>query len=160
MAVRDITGLMNAYRECARNLWNVYFSGRANIGASLDAFGQMRDLLFDSLVLDELLYEEGSEEDGNVPSPILRVVPRIRSLILVQRSNALGQASYWDQEKDLAVEAGEVELEFLGYFDFSQIPIMDFRYYRCRILRFPRRAQYEGKEALIEAENGDVFHHE
>ena len=42
MAMRDITELMNAYRECSRNLWNVYFAKRENVGGSLDAFGQIR----------------------------------------------------------------------------------------------------------------------
>lgn len=52
--MRDITDLMNTYRECSRNLWNVYFSRRENIGGSLDAFRQIRELLFDSLVVSEL----------------------------------------------------------------------------------------------------------
>jgi hypothetical protein len=34
----DITTLMNTYRECSRNLWNVYFAKRENVGGSLDAF--------------------------------------------------------------------------------------------------------------------------
>ena len=58
MAMRDVTDLMNTYRECSRNLWNVYFSRRANIGAALDAFGEIRDLLFDSLVVSELFMRE------------------------------------------------------------------------------------------------------
>ncbi len=65
MAMRDITELMNAYRECSRNLWNVYFAKRENVGGSLDAFEQIRQLLFDSLVVSELSYEgeaEGPDE--------------------------------------------------------------------------------------------------
>ena len=50
----DITILMNAYRECSRNLWNVYFAKRENVGGSLDAFEQVRELLFDSLVVSEV----------------------------------------------------------------------------------------------------------
>ena len=38
LAMRDITDLMNTYRECSRSLWNVYFSRRENIGGCLDAF--------------------------------------------------------------------------------------------------------------------------
>jgi hypothetical protein len=52
--MRDITELMNSYRECSRNLWNVYFSKRKDIGDALDVFEQIRELLFDSLVLSEL----------------------------------------------------------------------------------------------------------
>ena len=159
MAMRDITELMNAYRECSRNLWNVYFSGRANIGGCLDAFEQVRHLLFESLVVSELFYE-GEAEGEDILPPALRVVPRERSLILVQRPSGPLEAGYWDQEKDMVVGPKDIMLAFVDYFDFFQIPIMDFRYYRCKILSFPSRAEYEGREALIEAVDGRVLHEE
>src|SRR5207302_8165545 len=84
MAMRDITELMNTYRECSRNLWNVYFSKRKDIGDALDVYGQIRELLFDSLILSELSYE-GEAEGEDIPPPVLRVVPGSRSLILIQR---------------------------------------------------------------------------
>jgi len=157
MAMRDITELMNAYRECSRNLWNVYFSGRPNIGGSLDAFEQIRDLLFDSLVVSELFYH-GDGEDGNFPPPVLKVIPRERAKILIERLSGRGEAGYWDQEKDMVVGPNDITLAFIDYFDFSQIPVMDFHFYRCKILSFPSRAEYEGREALIQALDGRVFH--
>src|SRR3989442_197587 len=123
MAMRNITELMNAYRECSRNLWNVYFSRGANIGASLDAFGQIRDLLFDSLVVNEL-FHDGDGKDEDIPPPVLKVVPRARSLILIRRPSDDGNA-YWDQEKDMVVGPDDIALAFVDYFDFSQIPVMD-----------------------------------
>ncbi len=159
MAMRDITELMNAYRECSRNLWNVYFSGRPDIGGSLDAFEQIRHLLFESLVVSGLSYE-GEAEGEDIPPPALRVVPRERALILIERPSGPGEAGYWDQEKDMVVGPNDITLAFLDYFDFFQIPIMDFRYYRCKILSFPSRAEYEGREALINAVDGLVFHDE
>ena len=158
MAMRAITELMNAYQECSRNLWNVYFSGRENIGCSLDAFEQIRRLLFDSLVLSELFYE-GEAEGEDITPPALKVVPRERAF-LIERPGGLGEAGYWDQEKDMVVGPNDITLAFLDYFDFFQIPIMDFRYYRCKILSFPSRAEYEGREALINAVDGLVFHDE
>lgn len=157
--MRDITELMSTYRECSRNLWNVYFSRREDIGSSLDAFEQIRRLLFDSLVVDELDYE-GEAESENIPPPALRVVPRERSLILIERPSGPQEAGYWDQEKDMVVGPNDITVAFIDYFDFAQIPIMDFRYYRCRILGFPAKPQYQGREALIEAVNGRVFHDE
>jgi hypothetical protein len=153
----DITGLMNAYRECSRNLWNVYFSRREDIGGALDAFEQIRQLLFDSLVLSELPCE-GEIESEDVPGPVLKVVPQERSLILVQRLSGPGEAGYWDQEKDLVVSPTDITLAFIDYFDFSQIPIRDFHYYRCKVLSFPSRANYEGREALLEVSDASVFH--
>ena len=157
--MRDITELMNTYRECSRNLWNVYFSRRENIGGSLDAFEQIRELLFDSLVVSELSYERDAEGD-DIPPPVLRVVPRERTLILIQRPSGPREATYWDQEKDMVVGPDDIALAFLGYFDFGQIPIMDFHFYRCRILSFPSRSEYVGREALVSAVDGRVFHDE
>jgi|SRR6185437_3027595 len=159
MALRDITTLMNTYRECSRNLWNVYFSSRTNIGASLDAFEQIRQLLFDSLVVNELSYE-GEAESQDIPPPALRIVPRARSLILIRRLTAPGEAGYWDQEKDMVVGPEDITLAFVDYFDFSQVPIKEFQYFLCKILSFPSHVEYEGREALVEAVKATVFHDE
>ncbi len=159
MAMRDITELMNAYRECSRNLWNVYFSKRKDIGDALDVYGQIRELLFDSLILSELSYE-GEAEGEDIPPPVLRVVPGSRSLILIQRLGGPGEAGYWDQEKDMAVGPDDIRLALVDYFDFSQVPIKEFHYYLCKILSFPNHSEYEGREALLQASDAKVFHDE
>jgi hypothetical protein len=156
--MRDITELMNAYRECSRNLWNVYFSKRKDIGDALDVFEQIRELLFDSLVLSELSYE-GEAEGQDTPPPALKVVPR-KSLILIQRLSGPGEARYWDQVKDMIVGPDDITLAFVDYFDFFEPPIKDFHYYLCKILSFPSHADYEGREALLEVSRAKVFHDE
>ena len=115
-------------------------------------------MLFDSLVADELFYEEEAEGE-DIPAPSLRVVPRERTVILINRPSDDGNG-YWDQEKDMVVGPNDITMAFLDYFDFGQIPIMDFHFYRCKILSFPRRAEYVGREALIRAFDGRVFHNE
>jgi hypothetical protein len=157
MAMRDITELMNAYRECSRNLWNVYFSKRKDIGDALDVFEQIRELLFDSIVLSELSYE-GEAKGEDIPPPALKVVPQGRSLILIRRLTESG--GYWDQEKDMVVGPEDITLAFVDYFDFFQPPIMEFRYCHCRILSFPSRVGYEGREALLEVTGAKIFHDE
>jgi hypothetical protein len=154
--MRDITELMNAYRECSRNLWNVYFSKRKDIGDALDVFEQVRELLFDSLVLSELSYE-GEAEGEDIPPPALKVVPQ-RSLILIRRLTESG--GYWDQEKDVIVGPDDITLAFVDYFDFFQPPIKDFHYYLCKILSFSSHGEYEGREALLEVSGAKVFHDE
>lgn len=160
MAMRDITELMNTYRECSRNLWNVYFSRREDTGGPLDAFEQIRRLLFDSLVLSELFYEGDTEGEDIPPTPALRVVPRTRSLILIKRLTEPGKGRYWDQEKDMVVGPDDITLAFVDYFDFFEVPIKELRYCLCKILSFPSHAAYEGREALVEALNAKVFHDE
>jgi len=159
MAMRDITELMNAYRECSRNLWNVYFAERENVGGSLDAFEQIRELLFDSLVVSELSYE-GEAEGEDIPPPVLKVVPQASSMILIRRLRGLGEARYWDQVKDMVVGPDDITLAFVDFFDFSQVAIKDFHYYLCKILSFPRHADYEGREALLQATDAKIFHDE
>jgi len=157
--MRDITELMNAYRECSRNLWNVYFSKRKDIGDALDVFEQIRELLFDSIVLSELSYE-GEAESEDIPPPVLKVVPESSSLILIQRLSGPGEAGYWDQEKDMAVGPDDIRLAFVGYVDFSQVPMKEFHYYLCKILSCPNHSEYEGREALLEVSDAKVFHDE
>ena len=156
MAMRDITELMNSYRECSRNLWNVYFSKRKDIGDALDVFEQIRELLFDSLVLSELSYEGGAEGE-DIPPPALKVVPQ-RSLILIRRLTESG--GYWDQEKDMIVGPDDIKLAFVDYFDFFQPPIKELRYCLCTILSFASHVEYEGREALVEVSNAKLFHDE
>ena len=157
--MRDITELMNAYRECSRNLWSVYFAKRENIGGSLDAFEQIRELLFDSLVVCELSYE-GEAECEDIAPPALKVVPQARSLILIERLSGPGEAGYWDQEKDMVVGPDDITLAFVDYFDFYQVPTKDFHYYLCKILSFPSHTEFEGREALLKASDTKVFHDE
>lgn len=160
MAMRDITALMNTYRECSRNLWNVYFAGREDVGHALDTYEPIREMLFDSLVVDELWYEQTAEGSDVAPTPALRVVPEFTPQVLIKSLNAPGEASFWGQERDLYVGSDDISLEFIDYFDFSNISVRDFQYYRCKVLQFSSRPQYEGREALIQASDGRVFHDE
>jgi hypothetical protein len=157
--MRDITALMNTYRECSRNLWNVYFAGQENVGHSLDTYEPIRKMLFDSLVVDELSYE-GIAEGPDVPPPALRVVPKHWAQVLVKALSAPGEASYWGHEMDLSASSDDVVLAFIDYFDFSNVSLRDFQYYRCKVLHFSIHPEYEGREALIQALDGRVFHDE
>jgi hypothetical protein len=79
---------------------------------------------------------------------------------LIKRLSGPQEAGYWDQEKDMVVGPDDITLAFVDYFDFSQVPIKDFHYYLCRIFSFPRRADYEGREALLKESDATVFHDE
>jgi hypothetical protein len=140
-------------------LWNVYFAKQENVGGALDTFEHIRELLFDSLVVSELPYE-GEAEGEDFPPPTLKVVPQTRSVILIKRLSGPGEAGYWDQEKDMAVGPDDITLVFVDYFDFSQVPVKDFRYCLCKVISFPSHVEYEGREALLEATGVKVFHDE
>ena len=160
MAMRDITALMDAYRECSRHLWNVYFAGREDVGHALDTYEPIRKMLFDSLVVDELSYEQTAEGLDVAPTAALRVVPKHRTHVLIKSLNAPGEASFWGQERDLYVGSDDISLKFIDYFDFSNISLRDFQYYRCKVLRFSSHPEYEGREALVQVLDGRIFHDE
>src|SRR6266581_2155860 len=156
----DITPLMNTYRECSRNLWNAYFSPREFTWDLHGEYEGIRKLLFDALVVYELgLYKECCARD-TVPPPVLKVVPGATSVPILINRPSEGGGGYWDQEKDMSVGAGDIQLRFLDYFDYSQYPVKDFRFYLCKILQFPSHAKYEGREALVEVADTLVFHDE
>ena len=154
--MREITHLMHTYRECSRHLWNSYFSVRDDTSALWEAYEGIRALLLESLVVNELLLEDLGEGD-NVGPPILVVVPvATKAVLLIERPSASGR--YWDQEKDMVVGPDEIKLAFVDYYDFSEYPVKDFRFYLCKVLSFPRHEEYEGRAALVDVLSARVFH--
>jgi hypothetical protein len=156
--MKDITQLMNTYRECSRNLWNAYFSAREFTWNLHSEYESIRKLLFEALVVYELDLDKECCAPDTVPAPVLKVVPDGTSVPILINRPSDGGAGYWDQEKDMSVGDGDVQLEFLDYFDYSKYPVKDFRFYRCKILQFPSHANYEGREALVEVSDTKVFH--
>jgi hypothetical protein len=99
----------------------------------------------------------GKECCGDTAPPNLKVIPSGNPVpILISRSSEGG--GYWDQESDLCVQGDDIQLKFLDYFDWSQQPVKDFQYYRCKIVQFPNHIEYEGREALIEVLNAKVVY--
>lgn len=156
--MREITSLMNNYRECSRHLWNAYFSARENIWDVHSDYEDIRKLLFDTLVVNQLHSCDGPGGCETLPRPLLKVVPRtISTPILIKRVSGAGEAGYWDQEKDLAVGPNDIKLAFVDYFEFFIPPMKEFTFYLCKVLSFPAHNEYEGREALIEVRSGLVF---
>ena len=153
----DITNLMNTYRECSRNLWNAYFSSREFTWDLHFEYESIRKLLFEALVVYELDLDKECCAHDTVAPPALKVIPSATTVpILINRPSEDG-GGYWDQEMDMSVSEGDIQLMFLDYFDYSQYPVKDFKFYRCRILQFPKHIEYEGREALIEVSYGKVL---
>jgi hypothetical protein len=151
--MRDVTDLMNRYRECSRNVWNTYMGTEIGDAAS-DAveriYDQIRKLLFDGIVMGRLTGTAGTDAT-------LIVAPMPSLPILIRRPSRDGNY-YWDQEPDLRFEAGLVQLRFIDYYDFFEGPVRDFRFYRCGVMKFPTRPEYEGREALVDVVHAKVLY--
>lgn len=148
-AMHEITDLLETYRECARHLWNVYFREN-NAPEREHLYEEIRKRLFGALVLVHI------DDPAGGANPTLKVVPIAAVPILIRRPSEDGNW-YWDQEQDLQVEAGEIQLLFSDYYDYWQYASRDFRFYLCKILSFPKHSEYEGRDALIEVGHAKVF---
>src|SRR5258707_2181951 len=151
--MRDLTGLMNNYRECSRHLWNIYFGVQENRSHLEQVYERIRKLLFEGLVLAHLGVDLDQEP------PVRKVVPITSVPILIRRLAADGNW-YWDQEQDMQVDPDQIQLAFSDYYDYSAYPVKDFRFYRCKVHKFPGHVEYEGRDALIEVAHGKVIHDE
>jgi hypothetical protein len=152
--MRDVTDLMNRYRDCSRHVWNTYMGTEMGDAAS-DAveriYDQIRRLLFDGIVTVRLTGTAATDAT-------LIVAPMPSVPILIRRPSGDGNY-YWDQEPELRFEDGLVQLTFIEYYDFFEGPVRDFRFYRCRVMKFPTRPEYEGRDALVDVVHARVFYY-
>src|SRR5258708_34181300 len=102
--MRDITYLMNNYRECSRNLWNTYFDGDQATRGMESIYEQIRRLLFEGLVTKPL-------NAGTDLTPTLIVAPMESLPILIRRPSLDGN-HYWDEAPDLRAENDGARLTY------------------------------------------------
>lgn len=145
--MRNVTDLMNKYRECSRHLWNTYIRAEKTNFQIESAYENVKKVLFEVIV---------RLPAGMKSEALLFVVPMPSLPVLIRRPSADGNY-YWDQEPDLRAGDNDIDLAFIDYYDFFQEPVKDFRFYRCTILKFPRYPRYEGREALVDIAHADVF---
>jgi hypothetical protein len=153
--MRDVTDLMQRYRECSRNLWNSYIGTAESDGVGEvvgRVYEQLRELLFKGIVTANLTQDESSELT-------LTIVPFQSLPILIERPSSDGNR-YWDQEPDFRFEHGLVELTFVDLFDFFEGAIRDFRYYSCTVTKCPSHPEYEGRNALVDVVDARVLYAE
>jgi hypothetical protein len=152
IAMTDVTARMNAYRECVRHLWNTQFQAEAEPGHDWDlrdGFNKVAAQLFRLLILRPLDRENWDFQPDHwsprEPFPFLRVVVDTTSEILVNRELASG---YWDHPLK-AVHTDELDLRFLQYFDWWDLGVRDWAYYRVRIVGSATHPAVVGKDALL-----------
>src|SRR5436309_659972 len=122
----NVTPLMNAYRECARHLWNCYFYRDAESRHDWDLrdhFNAIAVGLFRALVLRKLDREDADVLPDHLaprqPLLFLRLEASASSTIHVNRSAEV-TSGYWDDPVD-RVEQGALDLRFIQYFDWWEL---------------------------------------
>lgn len=155
--MKDITLLLAKCRESARHLWNTYFVDRVNAAEAfdhkwniVDQFRQIERLLLWGVVFDELDEHRCEIDPGKELVSLLHVVPEPATgvPIMISRPSADGN-KYWDDPVD-RVQASEVDLRFIEYFDWDQLGPREFQYYRVRIQSFSTHPHLVGRDALLE----------
>ncbi|MEN8265223.1 MAG: hypothetical protein ABFR82_17390 [Nitrospirota bacterium] len=158
----DVTKYMNKYRECVRNLWNVYFLNQdspQDIWDIADQFDQVCTILFSIFILNQggcIDYRKSCVTDKN-PNPlfVLHVYPSPETGVPIKINREVNPSGYWDHPVD-TILTPDVDLRFIDYFDFNLLGIRDFEFYRVRILDAPNELDIIGRDALIKTDHAIV----
>ena len=162
----DITDRFNAFRECARHLWNSHLATVASSDrwAVRDAFDDICAILFRTMVVGSLA--DGHEHElFSCPLPgrvaerphldWLHVVPAGSPTIpvMINRDPCLA-SGYWDHPTSRLPD--RTELRFVSCFDFDELGFRDFKYLLVRIVT-STLPEIVGRVALVEWEHVRVF---
>ena len=158
--MREITDLFDHYRMVARAIWNAGYWSQPDQRNwdSHDQFLQVARLLFKSLVVARAEGGHCCDLNGLPPDHTYLVVPRGSGpvSIMIERPREGDRNHYWDDPVNL-INAADVELHFLEYFDWNLMNYLDFQYYRVRIAAFPAQPHLVGRDALIEHMNARIY---
>jgi hypothetical protein len=147
----DVTARMHTYRECVRHIWNTCFMGseRRPDWDLRDQFCDAALILFQALVFNGLDVDDSGlvpvYRGDRTPLMFLRLEVAAASTILVNRT---GAGTYWD-DPVTRIEAGDCELRFIQFFDWSDLDFRDFAFYRARIVGSSRYPHLVGRDALL-----------
>jgi hypothetical protein len=156
--MKNIKPEMAAYREAMRHLWNSTFSkldDSLRFGTCLDLFEQIDDLVFRALVCEPLGIELEARASFD-PIVSLKVIPASTTDVPIMINRMVPASGYWDYPIK-TITASDVDLVFIGFFDWDAYESKDMRYYRVRIVNSISEPDLVGRDALIETFYADVF---
>jgi hypothetical protein len=154
---RDISDLVNHYRDACRLLWNGYLLRHDLDFDTVDAFDGVRVVLFNELVVERLRIEEGvqlpslASEHFTVhpvrPYEPIKVMPQGRR-VPIHINRRLRACGYWDADPQ---EIESADLLLIDCFDWDERAFRDLTYYRVQVVRIDGHDEVAGREALIAA---------
>lgn len=160
--MKKITVQLNIYRECARNLWNVYFLDlvpEKEAWDIQDEFEKICTMLFSSLVLNPLglssFNKSYSYEQYPEPIDALHVVP-ITTEVPININREKKCSGYWDHPIK-TISPDDVDLRFIDLFDFDKMGFREFEYYRVRIVDSSASQELVGRDALLRCSYVNIF---
>jgi hypothetical protein len=157
--LRDVTAVFDHFRVSARSIWNNAFwpDPEFREGYYIGRFEWIAEILFDALVLSKLDMDYPCKDLFRKPIPFFQVVPASQTVpLMIQNPRSRSETGYWDDPVK-QVSLGRVEMHFISFFDWSQVAVLDYRYYRASIARFDEQPHLVGREALIETHCAKVI---
>lgn len=156
--MKNIKSEMAAYREAVRHLWNSTFlplDDSLRYGTCLELFEQIDRLMFTALICKPLGIELKSRTSSE-PIAYLRVVPISATDVPVLINRSIPASGYWD-DPIKTINTSDVDFAFISFFDWDGYNQKDMHYYRVRIINCKSEPSLNGKDALIETLNAQVF---
>ena len=157
--MRDITDIMNNYKECARHLWNTSFRTSnptpSNIQSAFQ-FDEINERLFDELVLTRIGKTGFRKKSNEEAWPFLEIKLSAEECPALINRPSKDNGKYWDEPIN-RLNKDDVELNFISYFDWDEFNYIDYRYYKTKINSFQGHPHLIGREALIETLYGRVY---
>src|SRR5258706_2086236 len=153
----DVTQILNRYRECVRNLWNVFFWIQLNPDWDIrDKYEDICVKLFSTLVLDQVSRNDylKSPPYSKSREPLLffRVIPSASGGVPININREKNTSPYWDHPIKI-IKPGEMDLRFVDYFDFDVLQFREYRYCLVKIVASKINTDLVGRDALIECDH-------
>ncbi len=150
--MKDITATIDRYRETVRHLWNAALWSDSDLPKDWDLSEEFEEIaasLFDVLVLWRIGLRNVTSRAVDVgpvePLPFLRIELTTDSRVMVNRGDRTG---YWDDPLTTAGR-GELDLRFIGLFNWSPLDFRDYDLYRARIVGSRKYPHLVGRDVLL-----------
>jgi hypothetical protein len=165
--MRNLTEVFQHYRLCVRETWNRCFWADPALrhANSVEWFSKLKPLLFEALVVEKAAYLAPGLHWENLATTKLyfEVVPAVHRIatgsdagaLIILDSRPTGEKLVVAKEY---VEASVVKLRFIDLFDWSGFTsYADLRYYLVSVDEFKAHPEWEGREALIDVAESEVY---
>ena len=157
----DVTDVFDAYRECARHLWNTYFRPLATSADEWDVrdeFDEVARALFNSLVLRKLgiRNSEIARSSDLTPKPLVCFQVTSGGSIPISINREVGtHHGYWDHPMRF-FDPSDGDLLFVRFFDFGETGFREYAYYEVTIQNSLKHSEIVGRAALISCEHAKI----
>ncbi len=154
----DVTETVLAFRECARGVWNGTMRAKAEPYVdfdAIDAFGVIRAVLFEQLVLRPLGMGNFKRLGVDEPFPFLRLRPAANPLALMVNRPSQNGNLYWD-DPIRSLPTGGLVLAFVDFHDWDQFGYIDLQHFKVRIEASREHPELVGRAALVDTHHAGV----